>query len=122
MATQYPTAVLGVQQQLLDSAKSQLALVRVAVEKTNRAVFEAAEEYFEVAQRDLTLLAGDTAPGVTDVIARGYDRAAQLLALQEKVLRSVGDAWQPVVEKAASEATTLAESTRTSTERKAKAA
>ena len=122
MATQYPTAVLGVQQQVLDSAKSQLAVVRVAAEKTNRVVFEAAEEYLEVAQRDLTLLAGDTTPEVSDVIARGYDRAAQVLALQEKVLRSLADAWKPVVEKAASDATTLAESTRPTTERKAEAA
>jgi hypothetical protein len=125
MTTQYAAPLVGVQQQLLDSARNQLALVRVAVDKANHAVFDATQEYLDVAQADLALLAGDNLPGIGDIVARGYERSAQVLALQEKVLRSLSEAWTPVVQKAASDATTWAESTRkpaTPSTAKAKAA
>jgi hypothetical protein len=125
MTTQYTAPLVSVQQQLLDTAKSQLALVRVAVEKANNAVFDATQEYLELVQADLALVSGDTVPGISDVVARGYERSAQVLALQEKVLRGLSEAWTPVVEKAASDATTWADSTRkpvASSTTKAKAA
>jgi hypothetical protein len=115
MATQNAAPFVGIQQQLLDSAKGQLALVRVAVDKSNQAIFDAAQEYFEIAQGDVALVAGDQSPAVSDFMARGFDRTAQLFALQEKVLRGLSDAWTPVVEKAVTEATTWAESSRTPT-------
>ncbi len=112
MAPQYSAQIAGVQQSLLDSAKGQFALVRVAVEKSNQAFFEATQEYLDIAQSDLALVSNEASPSVGDLIARGYDRAAQLLELQEKVLRSLSDAWTPVAEKAGSDATSWVESAR----------
>ncbi|MDN5857175.1 MAG: hypothetical protein L0H84_01005 [Pseudonocardia sp.] len=104
MATQYTQTLVNNQQKILDAALERFALVRKAADETNLVRFQAVKDYVDLAKEDLAAVAADERPSVGDLIARGYDRAAQVMSLQDKAMRSLAEAWAPVLNRVVTDA------------------
>jgi hypothetical protein len=87
------TTFVNSRQKRLDAAKTRIALVRAAVEKTNQVVFDAADDYLNILAEDLALLANEAPLTVSDILARVRVRTSEIIGLEKQVAIDVSKTW-----------------------------
>lgn len=104
MTTPDRTTFVNSRQKRLDAAKTRIALVRTAVEKTNQVLFDATDDYLNILIEDLTVLANGEPLTVSDIVARVRVRTSEIIGLEKKVAIDVTKTWAAAADRKSAEA------------------